>query len=58
MNSDSNLKPSDPRDVLVDALLNEHSRLGTASDEGLIATIRARTTEKPAAMSAPATLDV
>ena len=50
MNSDSNQDSSDPRDTLVDALLDEHARLGTANDEGLVATIRARTTEKPASL--------
>jgi len=43
----NSLESSDP---LTEALLSEHARLGTASDEGLLATVRARTIEVPGPM--------
>ena len=39
--------PNDAQNALIDSLLREHARLGRADDVGLLATIRARTTEKP-----------
>lgn len=47
--SEQNESPQDARQALTDALLREHARLGTADDESLLAAVRARTVERPAA---------
>ncbi|MCB1065179.1 MAG: hypothetical protein KDN20_19970 [Verrucomicrobiae bacterium] len=48
--TDPTIRPTegDPRDALVDALLHEHARLGSADDESLLAAIHSRTVAKPA----------
>ena len=47
--SEQNESPQDARQALTDALLREHARLGTADDESLLAAVRSRTVERPAA---------
>lgn len=48
--SDPDTGPKSPApDDLVDALLREHARLGNLDDEGLLASIRARTVARPLA---------
>jgi hypothetical protein len=50
--SDSESHPATtPQDRLTDALLREHARLGSLDDEGLLATIRARTVARPSSVT-------
>ena len=50
MKPDSHSNSAESSDPLTEALLSEHARLGTANDEGLLATVRARTIEVPGPM--------